>query len=127
MPHIKQMANKIRKGLTGEELEKIYRARFDVDKLNYTEEWHFIRKKLESIFDNFRVDVKERDKKTSEVITELKLLLKNERLTDPLEKTFEIKKSTEKSMESVEQDHFDQPEIEKKIERDKERQRERER
>ena len=80
----KQLAKGILKELTEAEIEKLSRARFDTNKLNYTEEWDYMRKRFESVFDCFLVNEKERDEKTSKIIYELKLL-KNERLRDPSE------------------------------------------
>jgi len=83
----KQIAKEIMKELTEEELEKLSEAKFDINKPNYTDEWYYMRKRFESIFNHFLVDEKERDEKTSKVIDDLKLL-KKEKLIDPSE-TFE--------------------------------------
>lgn len=113
MASSKQIAKEIMKELTEEELGKLSKARFDTNKPNYTDEWHYMRKRFESIFDHFLVNEKERDEKTSKVINELKLL-KKERPRDPFEKTLESEEKI-KQIEKIVPDHFNQPEVEKKI------------
>ncbi len=84
MPSPRQLAKEILKELTEAEIGKLSRAKFDTNKLNYTEEWDYMHKRFEPVFDRFLVDEKERDEKTSKVIYEL-ILLKNERLRDSSE------------------------------------------
>jgi hypothetical protein len=109
----KQIAKEILKELTEAEIKKLSEARFDINKPGYTEEWRYMRKRLESVFNHFLVHEEERDGKTSKVINELKLLEK-EKPRDPFEKTLESAEKI-KQTERMVPDHFNQPEVEKKI------------
>jgi hypothetical protein len=82
MPNTNQIVRELKKKLSPEELKKIPRAKFSVKKLNYTEEWYYMRKMLEPILNAHLVDGAERDEKTSKVISKLRRLLKKEKNTD---------------------------------------------